>query len=228
MRRSDLNRCLRDAEALFSQYRVALPRWSRWSPAEWDAHPALAAFCAEHQMGWDVTDFGLGRFAERGLVLFCVRNGIRGRSDERPYAEKLLVVGEGQETPFHFHRVKMEDIIVRGGGTLVVEVQETDAGGRPTGAPATVLCDGERRTLSPGEALRLNAGESVTMHRGLAHRFYGDPGSGTVLVGEVSQVNDDFSDNYFLEPLGRFTPIEEDEAPWRLLWNELGARARTP
>jgi len=64
------------------------------------------------------------------------------------------------------------------------------------------------------------------MHRGLAHRFYGEPGSGPVLVGEVSQVNDDFNDNYFLAPLGRFTPIEEDEAPWRLLWNELDVRAK--
>ena len=64
-------------------------------------------------MGWDITDFGSADFARRGLVIFCVRNGRQGVADEKPYAEKLLVVGEDQETPYHHHRIKMEDIIVR-------------------------------------------------------------------------------------------------------------------
>ena len=38
---------------------------------------------------------------------------------------------------------------------------------------------------------------------------------------EVSQVNDDNNDNYFLEPVGRFTKIEEDEEPIHPLWNEV-------
>ena len=44
-----------------------------------------------------------------------------------------------------------------------------------------------------------------------------------MLVGEVSQVNDDRTDNYFLDPVGRFAEIEEDEPPLRLLWNEVAA-----
>jgi hypothetical protein len=48
----------------------------------------------EHQMGWDVTDFGSGRFGERGLGIFCVRNGRQAVAEEKLYAEKLLVVGE--------------------------------------------------------------------------------------------------------------------------------------
>ena len=44
-----------------------------------------------------------------------------------------------------------------------------------------------------------------------------------MLVGEVSQVNDDKTDNYFLEPVGRFAKIEEDEPPLRVLWNEIPA-----
>ena len=59
------------------------------------------------------------------------------------------------------------------------------------------------------------------------HRFYGRPGHGTVLVGEVSQCNDDHGDNYFMEPMGRFATIEEDEAPFRLLWSELIANPST-
>jgi D-lyxose ketol-isomerase len=38
-----------------------------------------------------------------------------------------------------------------------------------------------------------------------------------VLVGEVSSVNDDHTDNKFHQPVGRFPDIEEDEAPTHLL-----------
>jgi D-lyxose ketol-isomerase len=48
-----------------------------------------------------------------------------------------------------------------------------------------------------------------------------EEGTGPVLLGEVSQCNDDNTDNRF-NPLlnGRFPAIEEDEAPYRLLCNE--------
>jgi D-lyxose ketol-isomerase len=49
------------------------------------------------------------------------------------------------------------------------------------------------------------------------HRFYGESGKGRVLVGEVSAVNDDRTDNRFYEPVGRFPEIEEDEKPLHLL-----------
>ena len=42
------------------------------------------------------------------------------------------------------------------------------------------------------------------------HAFWGAAGTGSVLVGEVSRVNDDARDNRFLEPLPRFPEIEED------------------
>ena len=47
-----------------------------------------------------------------------------------------------------------------------------------------------------------------------------EPGSGAVLLGEVSQCNDDKSDNRFQPPVGRFPRIEEDEPPYRLLCSE--------
>jgi len=221
MKRSEVNRLIIAAEALIARHGFAIPSWGRWSPSDWAAHPDVSAFCRAHQMGWDVTDFGAGRFKERGLVLLCLRNGIQGRPDERPYAEKLLIVGEGQETPMHFHRVKMEDIIVRGGGNLIVEVQNTDSEGYLAADLVTVECDGAKHVVRARAEIRLRPGESITMSRGLAHRFYGEPGSGTVLVGEVSQVNDDITDNYFPEPVGRFAEIIEDEPPYRVLWNEL-------
>jgi D-lyxose ketol-isomerase len=47
-----------------------------------------------------------------------------------------------------------------------------------------------------------------------------EPGTGDVLLGEVSQCNDDNTDNRFAEPIGRFPKLEEDEPAYRLLCNE--------
>ena len=38
-----------------------------------------------------------------------------------------------------------------------------------------------------------------------------------MLIGEVSTVNDDRTDNVFAEPIARFAEIEEDEEPLHLL-----------
>jgi D-lyxose ketol-isomerase len=83
-----------------------------------------------------------------------------------------------------------------------------DRGGR-------VLCDGIARAYGPGEKLRLAPGESVTLMPGDWHAFWGD--GGDVLIGEVSTVNDDVTDNIFVDPIGRFADIIEDEAPLHLL-----------
>ncbi len=223
MRRSQIKALMRDAEAFFAAPRFALAPWAAWSPDAWRAHPAVARYCAERQMGWDITDFGSGDFMRRGLILFCLRNGIAEAPGEVPYAEKLMVVREGQETPWHWHKVKMEDIIVRGGGHLAVEVFARDADGKRGEGPVVVHCDGIAREVAAGEPVLLAPGESITVPRGLVHRFYGAPGTGTVLVGEVSQVNDDRADNFFLEELPRFAAIEEDAPALHPLWNEVEA-----
>ncbi len=79
-----------------------------------------------------------------------------------------------------------------------------------------VVTDGMRRQMKGGDILRLSPGESVTlMPRTDWHAFWGE--GGDVLIGEVSTVNDDLTDNVFAEPIGRFAEIEEDEAPVHLL-----------
>ncbi len=61
----------------------------------------------------------------------------------------------------------------------------------------------------------LSPGESITLPSRLYHEFWG--AGSRVLVGEVSLVNDDRTDNRFYEPVGRFPEIEEDESPLHLL-----------
>ncbi len=212
MKRSEINAALHRAEAMLAEYRWRLPDWAAWTPDDHAREPDLSAHLHARQLGWDVTDFGLGNFREKGLVLFCVRNGQQGDPATLPYAEKLLFIADGQVTPFHAHKVKLEDIIVRGGGNLMVAFTRDGAFDE-----APVLVDGRTVTDPYGGPIRLTPGQSITIPRGMQHSFWGE---GDVFVAEVSQCNDDLTDNYFLEPIGRFTKIEEDEPPYRLLWNE--------
>ncbi|MEX0747915.1 MAG: D-lyxose/D-mannose family sugar isomerase, partial [Rhodothermales bacterium] len=69
-----------------------------------------------------------------------------------------------------------------------------------------------------GSTVLLAPGESITLPDGLYHEFWGE--GDRVLVGEVSLVNDDATDNYFYEGAGRFPSIEEDVDPLYLLVND--------
>lgn len=220
MKRSEINDALRGALDLLDAHGWRLPVWADWTDQDHQRDGATSAYLKRHQMGWDVTDFGSGDFAGCGLTLFCLRNGVLGQPGERTYAEKLLFIGEGQETPTHRHLEKTEDIINRAGGVLVMECALSDEAGRVVEGPLTLLVDGVPHRMGPWEPLNLQPGQSVTLERGVYHRFYGRPGDGPVLGGEVGQVNDDNTDNYFLSEIGRFAAIEEDEPPLRRLWNE--------
>ena len=170
-------------------------------------------------MGWDITDFGQGKFDTLGLFLFTLRNGQladleAGRG--MVYAEKLLISRQDQLSPMHTHVIKSEDIINRGGATLVVELFGSDEKGNfAEDRGGNVVCDGIPRKFAPGEKLKFSPGESVTLMPGDWHAFWGE--GGDVLIGEVSTVNDDLTDNIFRDPIGRFAKIEEDVAPKHLL-----------
>lgn len=220
MKRSTLNQIIRDAEAFFDSYNFKLPPWAQWSPEQWNRAGDDHREVVENMLGWDVTDFNLGTFEKRGLVLFTIRNGKVEKKD-KPYAEKIMIVGVDQETPYHFHWHKMEDIINRGGGTLVLELAASDEKEELSKAPFTVQVDGVTRHFDGPGRLELEPGESVTLPPYLYHRFWAE--GERVLTGEVSMVNDDNTDNRFLEPLPRFPQIEEDEAPYRLLVSEYPA-----
>ena len=86
-----------------------------------------------------------------------------------------------------------------------------------------VHVDGREMVVPAGTQVRLTPGESITISPYLYHDFTVEPGSGPVLLGEVSQCNDDNTDNRFYEQLGRFPTIEEDEPPYRLLCSEYPA-----
>jgi len=121
-----------------------------------------------------------------------------------------------QLSPMHTHVIKAEDIINRGGATLVVELFGSDDHGNfAADRGGMVMCDGIAREFTAGEKLRFDPGESLTLMPGDWHAFWGE--GGDVLIGEVSTVNDDTTDNIFRDPIGRFAAIEEDVDPTHLL-----------
>ena len=215
MKRSEINTCIREAAGFFHSMGFQLPPFAGRSSAEWRRVAATADISEiqELKLGWDVTDHGLGNFAARGLLLFTIRNG--GGRHSKPYAEKIMMVRDRQETPMHFHWKKMEDIINRGGGDLHVCVYNAGNDDGLAETPVAIAIDGERRVLPAGSWIVLTPGESVSLPPRLYHSFHAE--GGPAMIGEVSMVNDDETDNRFLEPLGRFPSIEEDAPPAFLL-----------
>lgn len=222
MKRSEINAIMKDALALFKEYKISLPEFVLWSPDEWKTKGEEVAEIKENMLGWDITDFGSGDFNKIGLFLITLRNGNQKNAEKypKPYAEKLMIVREKQITPMHYHWSKMEDIINAGGGNLIIKLYNTTEDNTLADTDIEVSIDGVKHTLPAGTEVTLNPGQSITLTPGLFHRFWGEEGKGTVIVREVSMCNDDANDNCFYDKAGRFPEIEEDEAPLHLLCNE--------
>ena len=218
MKRSRINHIMAEADAMIRRHGFVLPPFAFWSPEMFRARNDAARIVTS-RMGWDITDYGQGRFDAMGLFLFTLRNGDQAdlqRGGGMCYAEKLLISRQDQLSPMHTHVIKAEDIINRGGATLVVELYGSDdAGAFARDRGGRVRCDGIDRAYAPGDKLQLAPGESVTLMPGDWHAFWGE--GGDVLIGEVSTVNDDVTDNIFVDPIGRFADVEEDETPVHLL-----------
>ena len=223
MKRSEINRALKEMEAMCRAHQYYLPPFCQFTPDEWKTKGHEYDEIRDCMLGWDITDFGRGEFDKLGFSLITIRNGCRAQPKKYPkvYAEKLLYLKEGQVAANHFHWFKTEDIINRGGGNVLIRVYNSlqDESIDEQG-DVTVHCDGRRFTVPAGTQIRLCPGESLWVTRGLYHDFSVEAGTGAVLLGEVSQCNDDNLDNRFNPPVGRFPEIEEDEPPYRLLCNE--------
>lgn len=227
IKRSHINRILARTEEFIRASGFALPPFAWWTPDDWRALAARPEEYAQYRevrdnmLGWDVTDFGSGDIDNVGLTLFTIRNGNYARPDAypKPYAEKLLVVNGRQITPFHYHALKMEDIINRGDGELIITLYNATPDDRLADTPVTVHSDGREYQIPAGGQVRLGRGQSITLERRVFHQFQGAD-ERMLLVGEVSCVNDDNADNIFLKPGQRFMEIEEDEPARRVLCNE--------
>ena len=219
MKRSDINRIIDEGLAFCARMSFHLPPWARWSPEEWAAKGPEYDEVRDNMLGWDAVDFNKGDYANLGCLLFTIRNGNPKLTQYRkPYCEKLLIIGVQQITPYHFHFSKMEDIINRGGGELMVKVYNSTEAGALAETPVEVNTDGHVYMVPAGTVIRLTPGESIALPSYQYHSFWAEVNP--VLCGEVSMVNDDTVDNRFLEPLDRYPTLEEDEPARYVLCTE--------
>jgi putative MATE family efflux protein len=187
------------------------PAAAYWTPDQFKAR--IDARC-----GWDITDYGQGRFDEMGLFLFTLRNGRLAdlqRGGGMCYAEKLLISGRTSCRPMHTHVIKAEDIINRGGATLVVELYGSDDKGAspPTRAAWSVRRD-RARPMARREA-EARPGRKRHADAGRLARLLGRGRRRADRRGLDRQRRRDRQ--HLREPIGRFAEIEEDEAPTHLL-----------
>jgi len=220
MKRSEVNEIIRESDKFIRSFGYVMPPFAYWSPEELKARTATdSKAILQARLGWDITDYGQGKFDDLGLFLFTTRNGNQEdlkKGGGMLYAEKIMISREKQLSPMHRHIVKAEDIINRGGGTLVLELFNSSPDGSvDEKTDVEMATDGRIVRQKAGGLLKLQPGESVTLLPGNWHAFWGE--GGDVLIGEVSTVNDDLTDNIFREPIGRFSSIDEDEAPLHLL-----------
>lgn len=215
MKRSKIQQEIANAKALIEKNNIKLPMFGYWNLDEWKSNIEKLGTIRQTLLGWDVTDFGHGDFDKIGAVLFTIRNGVLNKPEVGcPYAEKLIIMKDSQVLPLHFHFNKTEDIINRAGGVLQIQVynslenEEVDYE-----SDVNVYLDGILHTVPAGTIMDIYPGNSMTITPRLYHLFMAKPGEGDVVVGEVSAVNDDSTDNRFAAAASNYyAGIEEDEA----------------
>jgi len=222
MKRSQINAELKRAKALLEKNQIKLPPFGYWNLAQWQDGTRDISTIKTVMLGWDITDYGKDRFDELGAILFTLRNG--SLEDSRigtPYAEKLIVLKDGQRLPIHYHASKTEDIINRAGGVLAIKLYNCKENGEVDyETPVQVDMDGVTYTFRAGEEINIDPGNSITLRPFMYHIFWAKEGCGDLICGEVSSINDDHTDNYNAEDVSRFSTVEEDEPILHPLCNE--------
>lgn len=222
MKRSEVNQKIIWAKELLEKNNIKLPPFGYWTMKDWTSGEMDISTIKKVMLGWDITDYGKDKFDELGAVLFTLRNG--SLTDSRigtPYAEKLIVLKDGQRLPIHYHASKTEDIINRAGGVLAIKLYNSLENGEVDQESRVIVdMDGVMHSFAPGEEIDILPGNSITLRPFMYHLFWAKAGCGDLVCGEVSSINDDNTDNYNAEDVSRFSTVEEDEPILHPLCNE--------
>ena len=76
MKRSEVNAIMQAADEFIRSFGFLLPPFAYWSVEEFQKRRREAGGILKTRLGWDITDYGRGKFGELGLFLFTVRNGL--------------------------------------------------------------------------------------------------------------------------------------------------------
>lgn len=234
MKRSELNQIIKYTIEKVER-KIPFPDFAYYSRKDWENLPENEQELIDNMLGWDITDFGTNDFQNVGLTIFTFRNGNFHNKEKYPksYCEKLLYMLDGQMMPYHYHWYKTEDVINRGGGDLKITLYNSSSDdfanrekmlrgeeGTFTNEPVIISMDGKQIEVEAGGSVILKPGSSITISPGQYHTWQAIPGTGDVMLFEVSKVNDDNIDNRFKVPGGRFPQIEEDEDAEYLIFKD--------
>ncbi|MBK9620478.1 MAG: D-lyxose/D-mannose family sugar isomerase [Candidatus Obscuribacter sp.] len=223
MKRSEINAAVARAIANSQKCGIALPRWAAWAPEEFGES---AEGMRQQKLGWKVVDFGLGDFANCGLVVLVLANALADAKGEP--VTKGSQVGAYQYPGSSFSR---KFLFVQAGQTRAPPLppperaQRSDCGG---GAPVTfelawaesdtklserdvdVQVDGIWHHLPAHGKVTINPGETITLPGDLSHIISVAAGGGDVIMLETSTANNDAHDNIFPFITPTSVAIEED------------------
>ena len=76
------------ADAFIRSFGFVMPPFAYWSPDrdEGPDRDRQRPMIRDHLLGWDITDYGQGKFDDLGLFLFTVRNGSAANVKSRAWA----------------------------------------------------------------------------------------------------------------------------------------------
>ncbi|MBR0442136.1 MAG: D-lyxose/D-mannose family sugar isomerase, partial [Firmicutes bacterium] len=69
MKRSEINRALRELEEMTKRCGFPLPAFCSFAPEEWEGKGHEFDEIRDNMLGWDITDYGLGDFDRVGFSL---------------------------------------------------------------------------------------------------------------------------------------------------------------
>lgn len=220
MKRSLINNRIQQAIVKFKENSVLLPPQASWDFGKWKSNEKTANEWNLRNLGWDITDFGLGDYDKYGGILFTVLNSEIASEADQPYSKKYLIRQKNQGAPLHYHAKKIETITCIGRGTLQIQVyNQGNDGELDKEKKVKILINSFLEELTPGSIIKLKPGESIRIPNRLYHSFKAL--DNYVISEEVSGVNNDKNDNFWLSNVGRFPEIKEDVKPTFLLCTEM-------
>ena len=84
MKRSEINKALKELEAMCAREHCYLPPFCHFTPEEWQSKGHEYDEVRDCMLGWDITDYGLGNFDKVGMSLITIRNGNRAMQEKYP------------------------------------------------------------------------------------------------------------------------------------------------
>lgn len=212
LKRSVINKAINNAISFFRENIFPLPPFAYWTLNDWKKNRNNLTEIKKAGLGWDITDFGSGNFSKIGRTIFTLRNGYKTKNGfTKSYAQKAMYLLEAQKSPIHYHKNKTEDIINQAGGNIIIKLWSKTKSNTLSSKELRVSIDGIKRQVKAGQILKLKPGQSICVKPFTYHQFYAEPKKGKVVSMEISSVNNDLTDNFWLNEGERFPEILEDE-----------------